>query len=816
MAEQFEVSGVTLFNHAHAIAFIVFSPLIMGKSQSKASNPVVEPSKSTTSLKQARSAEVDDLVKNALQMSESEDDGLSTPLQITVAIKDMRPAHYFVVLSQRDDRAAWSSLGVTEMSGTTSSVQFNREFRTNFNFEAVKRLRLEVYKCPVMAEIEEISPGQEPRFPPIAEVVDKVEPRIADALISEEGFVQIPLAKGGQITMFVAEQKTLDTSVGFNVRLVDIDTNTLPGKAKKTRKLKIVMFRATADGRNAHDESSKIMETEVIEKAIDSRGHISSVDWNQIRVTVNKLCRGSHDRDIYIELWDASTKAGELIGSCSTTYRDLDKASKTKSSVPLTLLGMPTAKLMINAVTVEKKETFLDYIAGGLSINLFVAIDFTKSNKDPNQPDSLHNFSDPRNPNDYVKVISSVGEILQSYDQDRKIAVYGFGARLPPTYSTTSHCFACNGNIFDPEVVGVEEIIRVYREALDSVVLHGPTNFNEIIRTVADFTEIYADPTIGNHKYSVLLIMTDGVITDMKQTINEIVRAAELPMSIVIVGIGDEDFGLMKILDGDEQRLYSTDQRKFAARDIVQFVRFNDFKDRPLSELASETLQEIPREVVNYFKSKQVVPRSRTTTEASSEVDAPAGKVQRSDIAKQLEVMKRDFLEAVTKVTTDVDEFEVYRIITEEHVPTNDLTHFKEIVTKAPRGRNVLTIPRPSNVDSPDSATKARRNVVVPLKSPTMKQSPPALVTAPSIDISASEGQPETVSAGKPIGSPISALSPAERAQIAGSFTVNDLKSPTGSSPKPAFAAATSPRSSKLLIEGVSNTISSSGLPKPQ
>lgn len=111
---------------------------------------------------------------------------------------------------------------------------------------------------------------------------------------------------------------------------------------------------------------------------------------------MNKLCRGSHDRDIFIELWDASTKAGEFIGSCSTTYREMDKACKAKTNVQLQLLGIPSAKLMIHSVNVEKKETFLDYIAGGLSINLFVAIDFTKSNKDPNLPDSLHNFSDPK------------------------------------------------------------------------------------------------------------------------------------------------------------------------------------------------------------------------------------------------------------------------------------------------------------------------------------------------------------------------------------------------------------------------------------
>ena len=37
----------------------------------------------------------------------------------------------------------------------------------------------------------------------------------------------------------------------------------------------------------------------------------------------------------------------------------------------------------------------------------------------------------------------------------------------------------------------------------------------------------------------------------MQETINEIVRASRFPMSIVIVGVGDEDFGMMDELDAD-------------------------------------------------------------------------------------------------------------------------------------------------------------------------------------------------------------------------------------------------------------------------
>ena len=42
--------------------------------------------------------------------------------------------------------------------------------------------------------------------------------------------------------------------------------------------------------------------------------------------------------------------------------------------------------------------------------------------------------------------------------------------------------------------------------------------------------------------YFVLLMITDGIITDMEATKNAIVRASSLPLSIIIVGVGDADF----------------------------------------------------------------------------------------------------------------------------------------------------------------------------------------------------------------------------------------------------------------------------------
>jgi len=52
---------------------------------------------------------------------------------------------------------------------------------------------------------------------------------------------------------------------------------------------------------------------------------------------------------------------------------------------------------------------------------------------------------------------------------------------------------------------------------------------------------------------------------------------SELPLSIIIVGVGDADFEEMETLDGDVTPLYSNSLRKYRDRDIVQFVPFREF-----------------------------------------------------------------------------------------------------------------------------------------------------------------------------------------------------------------------------------------------
>jgi len=318
--------------------------------------------------------------------------------------------------------------------------------------------------------------------------------------------------------------------------------------------------------------------------------------WKMSSVTDDKLCGGNYNQPFKVECWDNS-KSGKhkLIGQVEITLDQLKAGGKDfllknpKSSKP--------GSLKLLSFSVQERPTFIDYLRGGEQLNLVVAIDFTGSNGVPTQPSSLHAFK-PGQLNEYQTALAGVGQIVLNYDFDQVVPVYGFGGKPHfPTMNqnTVSHCFPCTGDNNKSQVLGLQGIMEAYQYALQNVELSGPTYFNPLI------TEALKACAVNKQNetdiYTILLILTDGEIHDMDETIDSIVKAAELPISIVIIGVGNADFTKMDILDGDKGLANSRGQK--AARDFVQFVPFRKYQ-HDIGLLAKHVLHEIPEQLVQY------------------------------------------------------------------------------------------------------------------------------------------------------------------------------------------------------------------------
>ena len=291
----------------------------------------------------------------------------------------------------------------------------------------------------------------------------------------------------------------------------------------------------------------------------------------------------------------------QLITSFNKTIQEVtNPISKDKFQLQIPIINNNFLYLYDNSEIIQN-FTFLDFIKAGVRICLSIGIDFTGSNGHPLDLGTLHSLKGDK-PNDYERAIRYCGDILAYYDYDQLFPVYGFGAVINDSKTKeASMCF--NLNFQDnPDIYSINNVIEAYHECIQKelITFSGPTEFAPIIQAVIS--------KIGDDifNYYILLILTDGVIDDLQETIDCIVAASLYPLSIIIVGIGNENFDKMKILDGDEVPLVSSTGQK-RLRDLVQFVSFSKFQNDE-KKLAEEVLAEIPKQIVEYYKFKNLNP----------------------------------------------------------------------------------------------------------------------------------------------------------------------------------------------------------------
>ena len=320
--------------------------------------------------------------------------------------------------------------------------------------------------------------------------------------------------------------------------------------------------------------------------------------WNQFELPLQNLCNGDIDLPIQITLMDNHINHPDKpIGSCSMSLRNFMETIGTFHEAK-NEKGKVTGQFAFRDLQIYKKPTFLDYLRSGIQLNLITAVDFTASNRQQTDPQSLHYLSDRMN--QYECCISSVGGVVCPYDSDQLFPVFGFGGKVN---GQLSHCFPLTFDFNNPCVQGLNGILHAYRSSLQRVQLSGPTFFAPVIKAADDLAR---ESFATSRTYTILMILTDGIINDFRETADAIVHASDSPLSIIIVGVGPADFSAMVQLDGDETPL--TDQYGHRTkRDIVQFVPFRKFQNQPLPALAAEVLAEIPTQVHEFCVSHNYI-----------------------------------------------------------------------------------------------------------------------------------------------------------------------------------------------------------------
>lgn len=327
--------------------------------------------------------------------------------------------------------------------------------------------------------------------------------------------------------------------------------------------------------------------------------------WDIDEVSIQNLSNGDYNGMVQIQIMDfrGAGNPPQEIGGVIMSVNELLRVPNTFELMRPTRNGENRAAGTLSVVTADilNRPTLVDYVTGGCEINLMVAVDFTISNGPPDDPTSLH-YRNGKTPNEYQQAISKIGSILEHYATNNCFPIWGFGAKVN---HVKQDCLDLGTNR-----PGVQGLLDAYESAFDipGFDLSGPTNFTPVLRAAAQTASAYQNDRKQN--YSVLVILTDGVIADVEPTVDTLCRiASTVPLSIIIIGVGKADFKKMEKLIGDDGLLRDSTGHVVAERDIVQFVPYRNYMAN-LDKLTAEVLCEIPKQLVGYFQSRNIKPNA--------------------------------------------------------------------------------------------------------------------------------------------------------------------------------------------------------------
>lgn len=207
--------------------------------------------------------------------------------------------------------------------------------------------------------------------------------------------------------------------------------------------------------------------------------------------------------------------------------------------------------------------------SGVEACHLIVGIDFTGSNRwqgaNSFHGQCLHKLGSEHGPNPYEQAIELLGEALSPFDGGKgdNVPAYVFGDAKTKNTSVRE---------LPHRDAGIDSVLGAYREAAKNPSFSGPTTFAPLIKKAIEVV------IRRNNTFHVLVILADGQVDDeldcLQKTREAIVEAANYPLSILMVGIGDGPWDAMNDFDD------GLPERKFDNFQFVEFTKFQSMLDK--------------------------------------------------------------------------------------------------------------------------------------------------------------------------------------------------------------------------------------------
>ena len=262
------------------------------------------------------------------------------------------------------------------------------------------------------------------------------------------------------------------------------------------------------------------------------------------------------------------------------------------SSLVLSKGGIYERKISSNynseiiSIKIDKKENnnneklLFDYLKQGIRFSCSISLDFSKKGK-PNMTE-IKDYN--------LNILKHIFQVLQVYTKDHFFHPSGFGAIIAKS----------NISIFNVEKpnYNIDEIIKDYKNFLEhsNITPNGKILLSPLIKQIID--DIYN--SFKTNIYNLLFILISGDIdkSDYKALTNSLILSGHLPLSIIVIGVGNHDFTACKDLFNINNKYSSEGMPK--NRDNIIFATLKN-KSGSISTV-EYCLKELKKQIIEFYQ----------------------------------------------------------------------------------------------------------------------------------------------------------------------------------------------------------------------
>ena len=522
-------------------------------------------------------------------------------------------------------------VGMTEAKVDSLNPIFDKKIIVSFNSKISQKLKFEIYDIDDFENCSDLKKQ---------ELLGYIETDFSEIVYKDiwEGVLKSDNRRfrSGKIKVRGIESDIGQSKIWFTLEIHDFLTKNN------------IYF--TISGANALNQYFKIY------KSRPTKNKIRGWYFEPFRINSNQINNDSDNLKFeFFEL--RKDKISRFLGELDITLKGM--FNNVNQDIDIYKNNLIVGKLKITNVTKDDNANFFSYVYADFCLKTILAVDLSISKKTEKKLDSENkDFLDivekleikqPCNGSEkkieyYKDPIDKISSVLKNFDDDSQIPVFGFGAKLPPTHTITSNCFALTEKFYSPFFPNSKSVISTLEEKViknKNFILNGPTFFSEIVKFGKEFAKYIK---IHESKYYVVMvIITDSILKDKKKFEEELKKCSSLPISIIICN----SFNFDKINNLAENKLkeeynkkkeiyeqIEMNLRNSGSRDILHWFKCSKYKES-LSSMTKNVLAKIPKQFVEYMESEGKKPK-RTEGGGNNK----KGKGLKKELMDKLEIRK--------------------------------------------------------------------------------------------------------------------------------------------------------------------------------